>query len=457
MINTGNGERMKDKMNNYTMEDVLRLLEDEDVEFVKLQFTDIHGTLKNIAVTAGKIASVLENGCRFDLSRADGISRITDSERILVPDYSTFEILPWRPQQGKVARLLCDICMPDGKPATGSPRYILKKTAEAAAEKGYEFEVGPECEFFLFETDENGNPTVVTHEQAGYYDVGPLDEGENARRDIVMNLEDMGFEIDASHHEAAPAQHEIDLSYENVMTAADSIQTFKLAVRAIAKRHGLHATFMPKPKNGVNGSGMHINMSLKKDGKNLFSDPSDKYGLSKEAYMFIGGLMEHLRGMSVFTNPLVNSYKRLLPEFEAPVYIAWSARNRNQMIRIARALSADKIRIELRSADAASNPYLALALCLAAGLDGIEKKIMPPEAVDGNIASFSPEERSEAGIKRLPENLSEAIKAAEEDPFIRQVLGDDAFDKYIWLKKKEWDDYNTFVSEWELSEYLNRY
>ena len=457
MINTGNGERMKDKMNNYTMEDVLRLLEDEDVEFVKLQFTDIHGTLKNIAVTAGKIASVLENGCRFDLSRADGISRITDSERILVPDYSTFEILPWRPQQGKVARLLCDICMPDGKPATGSPRYILKKTAEAAAEKGYEFEVGPECEFFLFETDENGNPTVVTHEQAGYYDVGPLDEGENARRDIVMNLEDMGFEIDASHHEAAPAQHEIDLSYENVMTAADSIQTFKLAVRAIAKRHGLHATFMPKPKNGVNGSGMHINMSLKKDGKNLFSDPSDKYGLSKEAYMFIGGLMEHLRGMSVFTNPLVNSYKRLLPEFEAPVYIAWSAKNRNQMIRIARALSADKIRIELRSADAASNPYLALALCLAAGLDGIEKKIMPPEAVDGNIASFSPEERSKAGIKRLPENLSEAIKAAEEDPFIRQVLGDDAFDKYIWLKKKEWDDYNTFVSEWELSEYLNRY
>ena len=457
MISAGNGERMKDKMNNYTMEDVLRLLEDEDVEFVKLQFTDIHGTLKNIAVTAGKIASVLENGCRFDLSRADGISRITDSERILVPDYSTFEILPWRPQQGKVARLLCDICMPDGKPATGSPRYILKKTAEAAAEKGYEFEVGPECEFFLFETDENGNPTVVTHEQAGYYDVGPLDEGENARRDIVMNLEDMGFEIDASHHEAAPAQHEIDLSYENVMTAADSIQTFKLAVRAIAKRHGLHATFMPKPKNGVNGSGMHINMSLKKDGKNLFSDPSDKYGLSKEAYMFIGGLMEHLRGMSVFTNPLVNSYKRLLPEFEAPVYIAWSARNRNQMIRIARALSADKIRIELRSADAASNPYLALALCLAAGLDGIEKKIMPPEAVDGNIASFSLEERSKAGIKRLPENLSEAIKAAEEDPFIRHVLGDDAFDKYIWLKKKEWDDYNTFVSEWELSEYLNRY
>ena len=250
------------------------------------------------------------------------------------------------------------------------------------------------------------------------------------------------------------------------MTAADSIQTFKLAVRAIAKRHGLHATFMPKPKNGVNGSGMHINMSLKKDGKNLFSDPSDKYGLSKEAYMFIGGLMEHLRGMSVFTNPLVNSYKRLLPEFEAPVYIAWSARNRNQMIRIARALSDDKIRIELRSADAASNPYLALALCLAAGLDGIKKGLVPKPSYDENVFVLSGlagnkqktgKERIKAGIKRLPENLSEAIKAAEEDPFIRQVLGDDAFEKYIWLKKKEWDDYNTFVSEWELSEYLNRY
>ncbi|MBO4883456.1 MAG: type I glutamate--ammonia ligase [Lachnospiraceae bacterium] len=444
-------------MNNYTKDDVLRLLEDEDVEFIKLQFTDLHGTLKNIAVTAGKIASVLENGCRFDLSATDGIPRITDSERILVPDYSTFEILPWRPQQGKVARLLCDICKPDGTPSESSPRYILKKVAEKAASKGYEFEVGPECEFFLFETDENGNPTVVTHEQAGYFDVGPLDEGENARRDIVMNLEDMGFEIDASHHESAPAQHEIDLSYEDAMTAADSIQTFKLAVRAIAKRHGLHATFMPKPKNGVNGSGMHINMSLEKDGKNIFSDSSDKYGLSKEAYMFIGGLMEHLRGMSVFTNPLVNSYKRLLPEFEAPVYIAWSGRNRNQMIRIARAVNAEKIRIELRSPDAASNPYLALALCLAAGLDGIEKKIMPADAIDENIAAMSQEERDKAGIKKLPENLSEAIKAAEEDPFIREVLGDAAFDRYISLKKKEWNDYNTFVSEWELSEYLNRY
>lgn len=444
-------------MNDYKMEDVLRLLEDEDVEFIKLQFTDLHGTLKNIAVTAGKIASVLENGCRFDLSATDGIPRITDSERILVPDYSTFEILPWRPQQGKVARLLCDICKPDGTPSDGSPRYILKKMTEKAAQKGYEFEVGPECEFFLFETDENGNPTVVTHEQAGYFDVGPLDEGENARRDIVMNLEDMGFEIDASHHEAAPAQHEIDLSYENAMTAADSIQTFKLAVRTIAKRHGLHASFMPKPKNGVNGSGMHINMSLTREGKNIFADASDKYGLSREAYWFIGGLMEHLRGMSVFTNPLVNSYKRLLPEFEAPVYIAWSARNRNQMIRIAHAVNADKIRIELRSPDAASNPYLALALCLAAGLDGIEKKIMPPEAIDDNIAAMSEDERNKAGIKRLPGNLHEAIEAAEEDKFIKDVLGEAAFGQYIALKKKEWNDYNTFVSEWELSEYLNRY
>ncbi|MBR6302781.1 MAG: type I glutamate--ammonia ligase [Lachnospiraceae bacterium] len=444
-------------MKGYTKEDVLRLLEEEDVEFIRLQFTDLHGTLKNIAVTAGRIASILENGCHFDASAADGFPRAIDSERLLIPDFSTFEILPWRPQQGKVARLLCDVYMPEGEPSSLCSRQILKKSLEKAENMGYKIEVGPECEFFLFETDENGNPTVVTHEQAGYFDVGPLDEGENARRDIVMNLEDMGFEINASHHEVAPAQHEIDLSHDDALSTADNIQTFKLAVRTMAKRHGLHATFMPKPKNNVNGSGMHINISILKDGVNIFSDGSDKNGLSKEAYYFLGGLMKHLKGMSVITNPLVNSYKRLNSGFDAPVYIAWSARNRKQMIRIPAHLNGNNARIELRSTDSAANPYLALTLVVAAGLDGIEKKIEPAEAIDVNIASLSEKERNDLSVDRLPGNLKEAIEAAKADPFIAETLGKEAFDQYIMMKEKEWNDYNTFVSEWELSEYLNRY
>ncbi len=456
-VNTNIREGKIREMKNYTKEDVLRLLEEEDVEFIRLQFTDLHGTLKNIAVTAGKIGSILENGCHFDASATDGIPRVLDSERILVPDFSTFEILPWRPQQGKVARLLCDVMLPDGSHSNLCSRYILQKNIEKAEEKGLSFEVGPECEFFLFETDENGNPTVVTHEQAGYFDIGPLDEGENARRDIVMNLEDMGFEIDASHHESAPAQHEIDLSYAKALETADNIQTFKLAVRTMAKRHGLHATFMPKPKNDVNGSGMHINISILRDGKNIFADASDENGISQEGYYFIGGLMKHLEGMSVITNPLVNSYKRLNPEFNAPVYIAWSARNHKQMIRIPTVMKGGSARIELRSTDSAANPYLTLALIVAAGLDGIDNKIKPPAAVDENIGKLSADQIEALGVKRLPGNLKEAIEKAKADPFISEVLGNDAFERYIAMKEKEWNDYNTFVSEWELSEYLNRY
>ncbi len=444
-------------MRNYTKDDVLSLLEEEDVEFIRLQFTDLHGTLKNMAVTAGKIASILENGCHFDAGAVDGFRRTYDTERLLIPDFSTFEILPWRPQQGKVARLLCDVTLPDGEPSSLCSRQILKKNLEKASKLGFTVNVGPECEFFLFETDENGNPTVVTHEQAGYFDVGPLDEGENARRDIVMNLEDMGFEIDASHHEAAPAQHEINLSYGEALTTADNIQTFKLAVRTMAKRHGLHATFMPKPKNDVNGSGMHLNISIEKDGKNIFEDPAGKNGLSQEAYYFIGGLMKHLNAMSVITNPLVNSYKRLNPAYDAPVYIAWSAKNRKQMIRIPAVMKGDNARIELRSTDSAANPYLTLALVVAAGLDGIENKITPPEAVDANFAALSAEEIEKLGVQRLPGNLKEAIEAAKADPFIKETLGEEAFETYIAMKEKEWNDYNTFVSEWELSEYLNRY
>jgi glutamine synthetase len=334
---------------------------------------------------------------------------------------------------------------------------VLKRAISKAEEMGYTFKVGPECEFFLFDTDENTLPTVDTKEQAGYFDVGPTDFGENARRDMVMTLEDMGFVIEASHHEIAPAQHEIDFKYDEALQTADNIMTFKLAVRTIAKRHGLHATFMPKPKYGVNGSGMHINMSLHKDGKNIFEDASDAMGLSKEAYYFIGGLIKHIKGMAAITNPLVNSYKRLVPGYEAPVYIAWSATNRSPLIRIPSVKDADGTRIELRSPDSAANPYLTLAVCLSAGLDGIANKIEPPKSVNGNIFEMSDEERMAAGIEKLPGTLKDAIYELETDSFICDVLGKHLCKKYIDAKKQEWFDYSTRVSEWELSSYLSKY
>ena len=315
-------------MKDYTKEDILRLAEEEDVEFIRLQFADIFGNLKNIAVTASQLKKALDNKCMFDGSSIEGFAGEEESDMCLYPDFSTFEIFPWRPQQGKVARMICDIRRPDGTPFEGDPRYVLKRAVKEAEKMGYTFNVGPECEFFLFHTDENALPTTITYEQAGYFDMGPLDFGENARRDMIMTLEAMGFEIEASHHECAPAQHEIDFKYDEALITADNIMTFKLAVKTIAKRHGLHATFMPKPKHGVCGSGMHINMSLFRDGKNIFKDESDEKGLSREAYWFIGGLMRHVKGMAAVTNPLVNSYKRLVPGYEAPVYVAWSARNR---------------------------------------------------------------------------------------------------------------------------------
>ena len=298
---------------HYSKEDIMELAGDEDVEFIRLQFTDMFGSLKNVAITASQLEKALDNKCMFDGSSIEGFVRIEESDMYLYPDLSTLEIFPWRPQQGKVARLICDVYRPNGEPFEGDPRYILKRAIKEAADMGYTFEVGPECEFFLFHTDENGMPTTLTHEKAGYFDLGPLDLGENARRDMVLNLEDMGFVVEASHHEVAPAQHEIDFQYDEALATADNIMTFKLAVKTIAKRHGLHATFMPKPKFGVNGSGMHINMSLSKDGKNIFNDSSDKLGLSKEAYYFIGGIIRHMKGMTAVTNPLVNSYKSTGP------------------------------------------------------------------------------------------------------------------------------------------------
>ena len=352
--------------------------------------------------------------------------------------------------------MICDVYRPNGEPFEGDPRYILKRAIKMAADMGYVFEVGPECEFFLFNTDENAMPTTITHEQAGYFDLGPVDFGENARRDIVLTLEDMGFVIEASHHEVAPAQHEIDFRYDEALITADNIMTFKLAVKTIAKRHGLHATFMPKPKYGVNGSGMHINMSLSKDGRNIFADKTDKFGLSREAYFFIGGIMKHMKGMTAITNPLVNSYKRLVPGFEAPVYIAWSATNRSSLIRIP-AAAKDAARMELRSPDPTANPYLALAAVLRAGLDGIRKQTPVPESVDCNIFHMSEQERRARKIEELPGTLAEAISCMEKDAFMRKTLGDHVFEKYIALKREVWNRYRSQVTDWEINEYLNRF
>lgn len=441
---------------NYSREDIKKLVEEEDVEFIRLQFTDLFGNLKNLAITAGQLEKALNNDCMFDGSSIEGFASVEESDMYLHPDFGTLEIFPWRPQQGKVARLICDVYRPDRTPFEGDPRYVLKRAIREAEEMGYTFRVGAECEFFLFHLDDNGMPTTLTHEKAGYFDVGPVDFGENARRDMVLTLEDMGFVVEASHHDVAPAQHEISFRYDDALATADNIMTFKLAVRTIAKRHGLHASFMPKPKYGVNGSGMHINMSLLKDGKNIFADEKGAHGLSRDAYAFLGGVMEHMRGMTAVMNPIVNSYKRLVPGFEAPVYIAWSATNRSPLIRIP-AAAGDAARIELRSPDPTANPYLALAAVLRAGLDGIKRQVPVPESVDCNIFRMSEQERRARKIEELPGTLAEAVSCMEKDAFMRETLGDHVFEKYIALKKEEWNRYRSQVTDWEINEYLNQF
>ena len=445
-------------MAKYKKEDIFRMVEEEDVEFIRLQFTDMFGMLKNVAITAGQLEKALNNRCVFDGSAIEGFVREEETDMYLHPDLDTFTIFPWRPQQGKVARLVCDVYGPDGTPFEGDPRYILKKVLKEAEELGFYFNVGPECEFFLFHTDEEGRPTTKTHEMAGYFDVAPIDLAENVRRDIVLNLEEMGFEIESSHHEIAPAQHEVDFQYEKGLKAADNILTFKMAVKSIAKQHGLHATFMPKPKAGVNGSGMHINMSLEdKLGKNLFADTDDKLGLSRLAYEFMAGILAHIKSMCLLTNPIVNSYKRLIPGYDAPVYIAWSrATNRGQIVRIPSSRGAST-RLELRSPDSAMNPYLALAACLAAGLDGIKNHMELPEPVVQNIYAMDEETIKERGIDHLPETIVEAIDEFEEDVFLRNVLGDHIFYKYLEAKKEEWNVFRSQVTDWEIGEYLYKY
>ena len=450
--------REKEAMKNYSREDIIRIVEEEDVEFIRLQFTDMFGMLKNVALTASQLERALDNQCIFDGSAIDGFVRIEESDMYLYPDYNTFEIFPWRPQQGKVARLICDVYRPNGEPFEGDPRYVLKKVLKEAERMGYTFHVGPECEFFLFDTDESGRPSTDTREMAGYFDVGPVDMAENVRRDIVLNLEEMGFAVEASHHELAPAQHEIDLEYMDGLTAADNIMTFKMAVKTIAKRHGLHATFMPKPKAGINGSGMHINMSLAdQSGHNVFIDETDGLGLSRIAYQFMAGILAHMKEITMLTNPLVNSYKRLVPGYDAPVYVTWSAAaNRSALIRIP-CTRGRNTRIELRCPDSAVNPYLALASCLAAGLDGIKQEMEPPKSVDVNLFAMTEEQMDALGIEQLPETLGEALEAFEHSSFVRKVLGDHVYTKYLAAKSAEWKKFRAEVTDWEVEEYLYKF
>lgn len=444
-------------MRNYSADDIRRIVKDEDVRFIRLQFTDIFGMLKNVAITSAQLDKALNNMCMFDGSSIEGFVRIEESDMYLRPDPSTFAIFPWKPQFGKVARMICDVYNPDGTPFEGDPRYVLRRALKKAADMGYDgFNVGPECEFFLFLTDNEGKPTLITHDNASYFDLGPVDHGENARRDMCMVLEEMGFEIEASHHEVAPGQHEIDFKYENALATADNIMTFKLVVKTIAHKNGLHATFMPKPISGIHGSGMHTNCSLTRNGKNAFYDEKDPLKLSQEAYWFIGGLLKNMRAITALTNPTVNSYKRLVPGYEAPIYIAWSARNRSPLIRIP-AAREEATRLELRCPDPSCNPYLALAAILCAGLDGVENRIQPPEPIDKNIFEMTPAQRAEKEIESLPSSLKEAIDEMEKSEFARKVLGEHIFKKYIEAKNEEWEQYRTRISNWELDMYLTKY
>jgi len=442
-------------MPKYTKEDIRRITAEEGIQFIRLQFTDIFGQLKNVAIMPSQLDRALDNECMFDGSSIEGFARIEESDQYLHPDLNTFAIIPWRPQQGKVARLICDVYDTKGNPFEGDPRYVLRKALREAEEMGFSFNVGPECEFFLFLTDENGNPTTNTLDEAGYFDLGPIDHGETVRREICLALEEMGFEIEASHHEVAAGQHEIDFKYADALITADNIMTFKYAVKSLAQKNGLYASFMPKPVYGINGSGMHTNMSLFdiRSGKNAFIDTNDKLGLSPTAYSFIAGILDHIKGITALTNPLVNSYKRLVPGYEAPCYIAWSARNRSPLIRIPSA-AGQGTRIELRNPDSSANPYLALAVCLAAGLDGVRRKLAPAPPVDANIYELSLEERRSIGIDSLPANLQEAIDRMLDDPLITGVLGEHIVSRFAQTKRREWEQYSQQVTRWELDKYF---
>jgi len=441
----------------YTKEDIIRTVREEDVKFIRMQFTDIFGQLKNVAITASQIEKAVNNQLMLDGSSIEGFVRINESDQYLYPDLDSFVIFPWAVERGKVARLICDIHNPDGSPFVGDPRGVLEHALAHARAMGFdEFNVGLEAEFFLFQTDSEGKPTTRTNDEAGYFDLGPLDHGEATRRGICLALEKMGYEIEASHHEVAQGQHEIDFKYAPALECADKIMTFKLAVKTIAMRDGLHATFMPKPIFGINGSGMHTNMSLFREGRNVFYDENGEKGLSKECYAFIAGLLAHTRGMAAITNPLVNSYKRLVPGYEAPCYMAWSASNRSALIRIP-ASRGQSTRVELRCPDPACNPYLALAVCLMAGLDGIERGLTPPPEITENIFAMTPATRRRRGIEALPGSLEEALACMRRDKLVMDTLGPHVSGQYIAGKQAEWDEYRTRVSSWERDKYIMNY
>lgn len=443
-------------MPKLTAQDVKALCKEHHVKFIRLQFTDIFGVLKNIAITVEQLDKALNNELMFDGSSIEGFVRIEESDMLLYPDPSTFQIFPWKPKDGAVARLICDVHNSDGSPFVGDPRYVLRRALAEAADMGFTMNVGPEAEFFLFHVDADGRPTTNTHDRAGYFDMSPVDLGEEARRDMVLTLEQMGFEVEASHHENAPGQHEIDFKYSDALDVADKIVTFKLVVRTIAQRHGLHATFMPKPVFGIAGSGMHMNQSLMQGGENAFFDPSTPNQLSETAMYYVGGLMKHIKAITAITNQQVNSYKRLVAGYEAPVYVAWSAKNRSPLIRIP-AKRGMSTRIELRSPDPACNPYLALAVCLRAGLDGIKNKITPPAPCDCNIYQMTEQERAQRGIDCLPRDLGEALAELKKDEVIKEALGYHVYNRFMEAKTIEWNRYQMQVHPWELNEYLTKY
>ena len=434
-------------------EKILEKAKEQNVKFIRMQFVDILGIIKNVAITLEQLPEALEGNIMFDGSSIEGFTRINESDMYLRPDLDSFTIFPWRPSETAVARLMCDIYTPEGKPFIGCPRSSLKKVINEGREMGYEIFAGPEPEFFLFARDEEGNPTTITHDKGGYFDLSPVDLGENARRDIVLALEEMDFEVEASHHEVAPGQHEIDFKYAPVLRAADNIATFKFVTKTIALKHQLHATFMPKPIFGESGSGMHVHQSLYRNGNNAFYDENDELGLSQIAYYYIGGLLKHAPAITALTNPTINSYKRLVPGYEAPVYISWSTQNRSALVRIPSARK-NGTRVELRNPDPSANPYLAMTVMIKAGLDGIKNKIEPGEQAISNIYEMSPHQRKEIGITALPSNIMEAVNNLKKDDIIRKSLGEHIFKHFTRAKEIEWDVYRTQVHQWELDQYL---
>ena len=437
--------------------DILGRAAEENVHFLRLQFTDIDGVIKNVEVPASQFEKALDGQIMFDGSSIEGFTRIEESDMLLVPDLDTFQVFPWAGEHGRVGRLICDIARPDGSPFEGCPRTALKRMVEKAAGMGYRMMAGPEAEFFLFQRNHEQDPTPRTHDTGGYFDLSPRDMGEEARRDITLVLEAMGFEVEAAHHEVAPGQHEIDFKYENAVITADALVTFRFVVKKVALMHGLHATFMPKPLAGVNGSGMHTHQSLfTLAGENAFFDPDEAWQLSAACRSYIAGLLEHARAFVAVTNPLVNSYKRLVPGYEAPINVAWSEKNRSPLIRVPDRRGVGT-RCEVRVPDPSCNPYLAFTVMLAAGLDGIERALDCGEPVNRNIFDMSQREKRRLKIVQLPANLEEALGHLEKDVVMRAALGDHIFEHFLFNKRLEWAEYIKEIHGWELERYLDRY